>query len=192
MARLTIESGRAGTAPRRSRRRAFTLIELLTVMAVIAILAGIMIGGGRHASTAGKVARAKVEVAAIASALEAYRRHYGDYPRTDDAAEMLQALVGRRSPAMGGLNPSGRVLLDLALFTTGDGSDPTQNAAAVLVDPWDHAFIYAYKSPGAGWTNPSFVLYSAGPDEKADPALDDGGYPRRDATDNRDNLYANS
>jgi general secretion pathway protein G len=171
--------------------RAFTLIELLTVITIIGILSGIVIGVGLHASESGKVARAKVELAAISSALEGYKRQYGDYPRTNISAELLQALVGKLGPTRITLNPQGRVLLDLALFNTDVAGDPLTNPALSLADPWGHAYSYAYKIPGSTWTNSSFVLYSIGTDGQDDATLANGGYPNRDAEHNLDNIYAN-
>lgn len=174
--------------PRASR--AFTLIELLTVIAIIAVLAAIVIGAGRRAAETGKIARTKAELAALSTALEAYKRQYGDYPRTDDARQLLQALVGRLDPNRNALTTNGRVLLDLALFTTDPSGDPLTNTALQLVDPWEQAYVYVYKSPASGWTNPSFVLYSIGPDGQAATNLNSGGYPDRDADTNLDNVYA--
>lgn len=170
--------------------RAFTLIELLTVIAIIGILAAIIIGAGRRAAESGRIARTQAELAALSTALEAYKRQYGDYPRTSDSRQLLQALVGRLDPNRNLPATSGRVLLDLALFAVRDGADPLTNTSAVLLDPWDTAYAYTYKMPAAKWTNPSFVLYSLGPDQLADDTLNAGGYPNRDADLNLDNLYA--
>jgi len=163
---------------------------LLTVIAIIAVLAGIVIGAGKRASESGKIARAKAELAALSTALESYKRQYGDYPRTSDARQMLQALVGRLDPNRNVPATSGRVLLDLALFTILDGADPLTNAGAALLDPWGTAYGYHYKMPPTNWTNSSFVLYSFGPDQVAELTLNPGGYPNRDADPNLDNLYA--
>lgn len=167
--------------------RAFTLIELLAAIAIIAVLAAIVIGAGRHASEAGKTARTRAELVALVSALEAYKRHYGDYPRTRDAAVMLQSLAGRRGP--NGEATRGAVLLEPARFTTRNGLNPLQSANAMLLDPWGNAYVYAYAARGAGWTNPSFVLYACGPDGVDDAALQTG-YPQTEAAANLDNLYA--
>ena len=85
---------------RRPPGSAFTLIELLTVITIIGILAGIVIGVGRRAGESGREARAKVELAAITTALESYKRQYGDYPRTNSGAALLQALVGCDNDAL--------------------------------------------------------------------------------------------
>jgi len=171
-----------------SRGRGFTLIELLTVIAIVAILASIVFGLGRRVSESGRVSRSIAELATLGVALEGYKQVHGDYPRTDDAARMLQALIGRRDPLMNSMQ--GRALLDLAAFVTEMQRDPFVDEDARLTDPWGHPYHYAYRSV-VPWTNAGYVLYSAGPDGAAAPALLAGGYPDLGALVNHDNIHAN-
>ena len=60
--------------------RAFTLVELLVVIAVIAILAAIAIPNFLEAQTRAKVTRAKADLRVIAEALESYHVDHGRYP----------------------------------------------------------------------------------------------------------------
>lgn len=161
-------------------RAAFTLLELLSVLTIIALLAGIGIGAGRRAVESGKIARAKAELAVLGAALETYRRMHGDYPRTDDAAQLLRALLGRRGP-VAGADIAGRALIEPDRFTITGG---------VLLDPWGQAYVYAYKTT-TPWNNPGYVLYSAGPDGRENPRLLAGGFPDAGAAENADNLPAN-
>lgn len=101
----------------RGADKAFTLIELLTVIAIIGVLAGITFGAASAISRKAKVDKAKVEMATIAQALEAYKQAYGDYPYIstndknpkalakptvpdpdDRAYQFLRALLGRLDP----------------------------------------------------------------------------------------------
>ena len=63
------------------RTRAFTLIELLIVVAIIAILALIAVPNFLEAQVRAKAARVKTDLRGIAVAVEAYAVDVGDYPR---------------------------------------------------------------------------------------------------------------
>lgn len=60
--------------------RAFTLIELLIVVAIIAILAAIAVPNFLEAQTRSKVSRSKADMRTYATALEAYAVDYNTYP----------------------------------------------------------------------------------------------------------------
>ena len=62
----------------------FSLIELLTVMAIIAILSAITVGVIQGTRTRSNIARTRSELAALANALEDFKRYYGDYPQLGD------------------------------------------------------------------------------------------------------------
>lgn len=61
-------------------KRAFTLIELLIVVAIIAILAAIAVPNFLEAQTRAKVSRVKSDMAAVSTALEAYYIDENAYP----------------------------------------------------------------------------------------------------------------
>ncbi len=123
--------------PSRSRRlRGFTLLELLVVLVVLGLLAGIV--APKYFTQLGKseakVARAQIE--GLAKALDLYRLDTGHYPTTEQG---LTALVTRPgdAPKWGG----------------------PYLQKAVPVDPWGREYLYA--SPGE---NGDYDLLSLGKD----------------------------
>lgn len=76
------------------KRSAFTLIELLIVIAIIAILAGLGFAGLQGAMESGRKAQARNDVNQLAAAVKAYQLEYGRLPATD---EVIAALTGRNS-----------------------------------------------------------------------------------------------
>ena len=65
------------------RRGAFTLLGLLVVVAIIAILAGICFGVIQAIRARAMRAATGVEIDALTSALDMYRRQLGSYPSDD-------------------------------------------------------------------------------------------------------------
>src|SRR6267142_1670741 len=69
---------------RRGDRRhynAFTLIELVVVVGIILILAGLVLSTAGYARKKGARARAETEIAAMSAACENYKADNGVYPR---------------------------------------------------------------------------------------------------------------
>lgn len=167
------------------RTPAFTLLELLAVVALVAVLAAIVTGAAGGLAESARIARARAELAALAVALEDYRRDFGDYPRTDDPAVLRTSLLGR-------LDPAGRTIPalsagQLAGFATG----PVPGGSAVaLLDPWQQPYRYAYRTPAAGWDHSRFILFSGGPDGRSASGLLAGGYYNPAPSENADDIVA--
>jgi prepilin-type N-terminal cleavage/methylation domain-containing protein len=71
-------------ASRRGRQStSFTLVELLVVMAIIAILAALIIGAGMGVMQKGMRSRAAAEIQAMSAAAESYKADNGIYPQGD-------------------------------------------------------------------------------------------------------------
>jgi prepilin-type N-terminal cleavage/methylation domain-containing protein len=79
-------------AARHARWGAFTLIELLIVVAIIAVLAGLTLGTMGFVNRKGAESRARAEVAALAAAIESYKLEFGVYPL--DATTLYADLTG--------------------------------------------------------------------------------------------------
>ena len=73
------------TIPRSQKKaaKAFSLVELLVVISIIGLLAGLSSVAIPKALEAGKKARAKGELMAIVSAVKAYKQEYGSWPATE-------------------------------------------------------------------------------------------------------------
>ena len=63
---------------------AFTLIELIVVIAIIIVLAGLILSTVGYVQKKGARARAETEIAAISAACESYKADNGVYPNSDD------------------------------------------------------------------------------------------------------------
>ena len=66
---------------RKSPSAAFTLIEMMTVIAVIVILTGMVLSISGYATRKGALSRAAGEIQMLASACESYKSDNGSYPR---------------------------------------------------------------------------------------------------------------
>lgn len=134
------------------RRRAFTLVELLVVISIIAVLAAMLIPAFARAKTAAKVFQAKSDLAGIVAAVEGYERQYGRLPVTQAAqADAARRDVGGDAtwgPGYGSTNDDAELALILGDVPEGANKDHRANPQRVaflsakggtngaLVDPW--------------------------------------------------------
>jgi general secretion pathway protein G len=133
-----------------TKRRGFTLIEMLVVITVIAILASLVTPMVFRNVGDAKAATARTQVEALGLALDAYRLDNDQYPST---AQGLQAL--RRLPAG---EPAARNWRGPYL------------KKSVPLDPYGRPYIY--RSPGQ--VNPeSYDLMSLGRDGQPDGTGED-------------------
>jgi len=62
------------------KRRGFTLVEMLTVIVIISILAGLIAGGAISARSAARRAVIVTDIQQLAISLENYKNEFGEYP----------------------------------------------------------------------------------------------------------------
>lgn len=72
--------------PSTKSNSAFTLVELLTTVAIVVVLMGMVLAGSRYVYKKMLVSQTVAEIHAIEAALEAYKADNGAYPPIDAAA----------------------------------------------------------------------------------------------------------
>ncbi len=84
------------------RNAGFTIIELLTVIAMIAVLMGILIPASMMVRNTAKAAKQRAQLMTIGLGLTAFQNDYGDYLASEDTANnytgaerLAEALLGR-------------------------------------------------------------------------------------------------
>ena len=147
-------------------KRAFTLIELLIVVAIIAILAAIAVPNFLEAQTRSKVSRVKSDMRALATALEAYCLDHNDYPDTINGGDTYVQFM----------SPSGCLTTPIAYIASADVRDPftPEHSNYTRGLDWKATFWYAsYQGVWAGiqslWPGRrGWVMASYGPDRYQD------------------------
>ncbi len=70
-------------------RTGFTLIEMLVVIAIIAILAGMIVGGAGYAMSKARISRVQAEMHALNASIQSYYKNKGFYP-PDNTNNVMQ------------------------------------------------------------------------------------------------------
>ncbi|BEH08665.1 MULTISPECIES: type II secretion system major pseudopilin GspG [Geobacter] len=122
-------------------RRGFTLIEIMVVIAILALLAALVGPRIIGRSDDAKIADAKVQIKNLETALKLYKLDTGTYPSTEQG---LMALVS--APTVGTIPKNYR-------------SEGYLESKQVPKDPWGNDFVYL--SPGE---HGDYDLYSFGAD----------------------------
>lgn len=110
------------------RAGAFTLIELLIVVAIIAILAALTLSTLGYVNKKGAETRARSEVAALSTAIEAYKLDNGTYPTN------VNSLHSVLCPATAGAK---------VYFEPTPGILATNGGTVFFTDPWGASYGYS-------------------------------------------------
>jgi type II secretory pathway pseudopilin PulG len=164
---------------------AMTIIELLVVIIIIFILAGLVLSISSYVQNKGTRARAETEIAAISAALESYKADNGIYPRNSDTDNIDARINLAPAPSP---SPNAYTSASFYLYSQLSGLDqnqqpvagmksyftfrpqmlghPTGNTTTVtyIRDPFGNSYGYSTANQGsssAGY-NPTFDLWSAG------------------------------
>jgi len=138
--------------------RGFTLAELLTILAIIAILAGLVFSVATGVFEKGDRSRGESELQVISVALETYRSRFGDYTDIETPRELFEALKGKLAPDRTLLDKAFPPLLGVGKFSFEDGENPE------LLDPWNEPYVYRYIQPDNQARQSAYRLFSKGPD----------------------------
>jgi len=123
---------------RTKQTHAFTLIELLIVVAIIGILAAIAVPNFLQAQTRAKVARVESDMRSIAMALESYRVDRNAYPSATTTDPSQQA-----SPVWPVIMPPWRRLIPLTTpvaYLSSVPPDPCWGRDAVSDTEWGYLY----------------------------------------------------
>ncbi|GAB6069253.1 GspG family T2SS major pseudopilin variant LspG [Thiomicrorhabdus hydrogeniphila] len=110
--------------PKLTFQRGFTLIELMVVVVILAVLAGLVVPNLMDRPDEARIVKAKQDISAISSALKLYKLDNFVYPTTDQG---IEALVHK--PDSDPVPKNWKNLLD-----------------NVPLDPWGNPYLYL--SPG--------------------------------------------
>ena len=178
----------------------FTLVEIVVVMTIMVILAGLVVGSMSYVRGRQDREKAKAQIALLAKAIEEYKTDMGEYPGDEnanaseqDSKDLYQALfkdgydyTNPDNPPTGTWDKARKIYLtQLDPQANKQGwVDKVAVGAAIpdelaIVDPWGK--YYRYRR-GTSARNPDFDLWSAGKDGKTN--LTDMKH-----ADNRDDIW---
>ena len=112
---------------RKARVGAFTLIELLAVISIIALLAGLVLGTAGLATTKSRESRMKGELAKIQTGIEDYKAVMGNFPQDNQDTNQRDPDQNIDRHIKAGMNPLFYELSGCTFDSASGGSFTTQN-----------------------------------------------------------------
>lgn len=152
--------------------RAFTLIELLTVIVIIGVLAGLLLPALKGARDSAKKTKAQTTINGVSIALKAYNNEYGFWPLTASGGSVPNAVLTavqnqRLIELLGGSdvyldgsaggNPRRIQFLGMKTSETNAVSTTASNGvypitsgggAVNLTDPWNNSYMFRFDDDG--------------------------------------------
>ena len=197
----------------RNRRRNFTLVELLVVIGIIAILAGMLMAGIMYAPAKAQKAKAQAEVTTLVNAIKQYESAYGVLPIPTGALSSDGTLASDKYKLMihilqaddEGLSSSEKDIVKKLNKRSTKFLDIQGNDVGVFTDPWGEDYNVVFDANYNGkieMSNPipglnvpassstftyrfSVIVWSKGNDRKCE-----SGYDKRADKKNEDNVYS--
>ena len=126
----------------RSHEKGFTLIELMVVIAILALLGGVVAPQVMNKLKDAKPQKVKIDIERIGMALDMYAVDNGDYPTSEQG---LDALVTKPTSQPEPLNWNRSYV----------------KGGTKFVDPWNNDYVYESPSTHEGY---DYDLFSYGPD----------------------------
>jgi prepilin-type N-terminal cleavage/methylation domain-containing protein len=137
-------------------RKGFTLIELMVVISIIAIMAGVGFVSFTSAQIAGRDGRRKQDIRLLSSALDLYYQQNHRYPTSNAAGDWEKSTSGGRwLKDFGDPNTPTVVAFDGTYIKT-QPLDPTNNNILLYL----YYSAISYSPPGCGAAGQYYFLYA--------------------------------
>ena len=132
------------------KRKGFTLIEMMIVMIIIGILAGLIATGAFRSIEDARRSQAQTAISALETALAMYESDVGDYPTHGEAGNNFKTWLQDGDGSTGWHGP-------YMNFTADEITGGT-----TYIDPW--SISYNYRHPATSNPTSYFDLWSTGSD----------------------------